>query len=123
MIYLERGKERECFVAFVEDALGKLAKEKYISFLSLFDRSMTESDLISCLRYLDETRPIQKIDGPAQVKCQNQRIDLFTFADGKGYHLDYDLTTNGKINDLTIQVEFIKEKDRYIVVLDDLHTL
>jgi len=123
MIYAEHGKEQDVFIAFVEDALGKLAKEDYASFLSLFDRSMTEPDLIFCLRYLDKTRPVLKIDDPAQVKSQNQRIDLFTFSDGRGYCMDYDLTTNGEINDLTIQVEFLKEKDGYVVALDDLHTL
>lgn len=123
MIYAEQGKEQDDFIAFVENALGKLAKEDYASFLALFDRSMTEADLILCLRYLDETRSVLKIDDPAQVKIQNQRIDLLTFSDGRGYHMDYDLTTNGEINDLTIQVEFLKEKDGYIVVLDGLHTL
>lgn len=123
MIYAERGKEQDCFVAFIEDALGKLAEKNYTSFLSLFDKSMTEPDLILCLRYLDETRPVLKIDDPAQVKSQNQRIDIFTFNDGRGYCMDYDLTTNGEINDLTLQVEFLKEDDGYIVVLDDLHTL
>jgi len=123
MIYAEQGKEQDDFIAFVENALGKLAKEDYASFLALFDRSMTEANLILCLRYLDETRSVLKIDDPAQVKIQNQRIDLLTFSDGRGYHMDYDLTTNGEINDLTIQVEFLKEKDGYIVVLDGLHTL
>lgn len=123
MIYAEHGKERDVFIAFVEDALGKLAKEDYASFLSRFDRSMTESDLILCLRYLDKTRPVLRIDDPAQIKSQNRRIDLFTFRDGRGYRMDYDLTTNGEINDLTIQVEFLKEKDGYMVVLDGLHTL
>jgi len=123
MIYAEQEKEQDVFVAFVEKALGKLAKEDYAAFLSMFDRSMTEAELIFCLRYLDETRPILKIDDPAQVKSQNQRVDLFTFRDGSGYRMDYDLTTNGETNDLTVQVEFLKEKDGYLVVLDDLHTL
>ncbi|MFR4152948.1 MAG: hypothetical protein ACLUO6_02505 [Ruminococcus sp.] len=123
MIYAEQGKEQDAFIVFVEGALGKLAKEDYTSFLSLFDRSMTEADLILCLRYLDETRSVLKIDDPAQVKSQNQRVYIFTFRDGRGYHMDYDLTTNGEINDLTLQVEFLKEKDGYVVVLDDIHTL
>ncbi len=123
MIYAEQGKEQDVFIAFVEDALGKLAKEDYTSFLSMFDRSMTEPELILCLRYLDKTRPVLKIDDPAQVKSQNQRVDLFVFRDGRGYHMDYDLTTNGEKNDLTLQVEFLKEKDGYVVALDDLHTL
>ncbi len=91
--------------------------------MSMFDRSMTEPELILCLRYLDKTRPVLKIDDPAQVKSQNKRVDLFVFRDGRGYRMDYDLTTNGEINDLTLQVKFLKEKDGYVVSLDDLHTL
>lgn len=45
------------------------------------------------------------------------------FSDGGGFYLDYDLTTNGVGNDLTIQVEFLKEGDGYRVILEDLHTL
>ncbi len=37
--------------------------------------------------------------------------------------MDYDLTTDGKVNDLTIQVEFRKEGNGYIVLLDDLHAM
>ena len=59
MIYAEKGKERECFIDFVEKALGILAKEKYRDFLAVFDNSriLTEQELISALQYLDETRP------------------------------------------------------------------
>ena len=54
MIYPEKGKERECFIDFVEKALGILAKEKYRDFLAAFDRSriLTEQDLIFALQYL-----------------------------------------------------------------------
>lgn len=37
--------------------------------------------------------------------------------------MDYDLTTNGEINDLTLQVVFLKKENGYFVELDDLHTL
>lgn len=125
MIYTEKGKEQECFIDFVEKALGILAQEKYRDFLAVFDSSriLTEEDLISALQYLDETRPVLKIDDPKQVKSKNQEIYLSTFRDGSGYYMDYDLTTNGEINDLTLQIEFLKKGDGYIVSLDDLHTL
>lgn len=125
MIYTEKGKEQECFIDFVEKALGILAQEKYHDFLVVFDNSriLTEEDLISALQYLDETRPVLKIDDPKQVKSKNQEIYLSTFRDGSGYYMDYDLTTNGEINDLTLQIEFLKKGDGYIVSLDDLHTL
>lgn len=124
MIYAEKGKEQECFVDFVEKALGILAQEKYHDFLAVFDNSriLTE-DLISALQYLDETRPVLKIDDPKQVKNQNQEIYLVALRDGSGYCMDYALTTDGEINDLTLQIEFLKKGDGYIVSLDDLHTL
>lgn len=124
MVYAEKGKERECFITFVENALGKLAKEKYTSFLSLFDSSqMTEQELIFALKYLDETQPVTKIDDLALMKDKHQMVDLIAFRDGSGYHMDYDLTTDGELNDLTIQIEFLKTEKGYIVSLDDLHTL
>ena len=125
MIYAEKGKEQECFIDFVEKALGILAQEKYHDFLAVFDncRILTEEDLISALQYLDKTRPVLKIDDPKQVKNQNQEIYLVALRDGSGYCMDYDLTTDGEMNDLTLQVEFLKEGDGYIVSLDDLHTL
>ena len=108
MIYAEKGKEQECFIDFVEKAIGILAKGKYRDFLAAFDSSriLTEQDLIFALQYLDETRPVLKIDDPALVKSQNQEIDLFTFNDGSGYSMDYDLTTDSEKNDLTLQIEF-----------------
>lgn len=124
MIYPEKGKEPECFITFVENALEKLAKEEYASFLSLFDSSRitTEDELILALKYLDETCPIAKIDNPA-LKLNHQRINLIAFRDGDGYQMDYDLTTDGEPNDLTLQIEFLKTENGYIVSLDDLHTL
>ena len=125
MIYAEKGKEQECFIDFVEKALGILAQEKYHDFLVVFDNSriLTEEDLISALQYLDKTRPVLKIDDPKQVKNQNQEIYLVALRDVSGYCMDYALTTDGEINDLTLQIEFLKKGDGYIVSLDDLHTL
>lgn len=84
---------------------------------------MSEHDPVLALRYLDISRPILKIDYPKLVKNKKQNTCLFAFNDGSGYHMDYDLTTDGAINDLTIQIEFLKKTDGYIAVLDDLHTL
>ncbi len=46
MIYAEKGKEQECFIDFVEKALGTLAKEKHRDFLAVFDNSriLTEAE-------------------------------------------------------------------------------
>lgn len=124
MIYADKGKEQEQFILFVEHAISILAEENYASFLSLFDSSrLAEQDLILALKYLDESRPTVKVDNPTQIKTENQIIYMNSYNDGSGYWMDYDLTTDGELNDLTVQIEFLKQKEGYSVVLDDLHTL
>lgn len=124
MIYAEKGKEQDCFIDFAEKALGMLAKEKYGAFLAVFDSSrLTEQDLTSALQYLDETRPVLKIDDPARVKGKKKEIGLVALCDGSGYRMDYDLTTDGEKNDLTLQLEFLRKGNGYTVSLDDLHVL
>ena len=124
MIYVDKGREQEQFISFVEHALSILAEENYTSFLMLFDSSrLAEQDLILALKYLDDSRSTVGVDNPAQIKRDNQRVDIYTYNDGSGYGMDYDLTTDGELNDLTIQIDFLKQKEGYFVVLDDLHTL
>lgn len=124
MIYVHKGKEREQFIAFVEHALSILAEENYASFLTLFDSSrLEEQDIILALKYLDESRSTVRVDNPAQIKRENQGVDIHRYNDGSGYWMDYDLTTDGAPNDLTIQIDFLKKEEGYFVVLEDLHTL
>ncbi len=124
MIYVDKGKEQEQFISFVKQALSILAEENYTTFLTLFDSSrLAEQDIILALKYLDESRSVVKIDDPIQIKIDNQIVDMHSYNDGSGYWMDYDLTTDGEPNDLTIQIDFIKQEEGYLVVLDDLHTL
>lgn len=124
MIQVRTGQEEKEFTLYVEKTLSKLAKEEYAAFLDMFDSSRISPDgLLLALRYLDEDWPITRIDDPAMVKCSKQRINIQPYNDGSGYHMDYDLTTDGELNDLTIQVEFQKQGADYLVSLEDLHTM
>ena len=124
MIKVEMGREEEGFISYIEKTISKLAKEAYDAFLGMFDNSRISRDgLILALKYLDEEWPITKIDNPIKIKCEEQRIDIVQYNDGNGYHMDYDLTTDGELNDLTIQIEFLKHGTDYLVSLEDLHTL
>ena len=124
MIQVRIGHEEKEFISYVEKALSKLAKEEYAVFLDMFDSSRVSIDgLILALGYLHEDRPITKIDDPTKIKCSEQRISIRQYNDGSGYHMDYDLTTDGEPNDLTIQIEFLKHGVDYSVTLEDLHTM
>ena len=124
MIQVRIGQEEKEFISYVEKALSKLAKEEYAAFLGMFDsRRVSIDGLILALKYLEEDCPITKIDDPTKIKCSEQRISIQQYNDGSGYHMDYDLTTDGELNDLTIQIEFLKHGIDYSVSLEDLHTM
>lgn len=124
MIQVRIGQEEKEFISYIEKALSKLAKEEYTAFLDMFDSSRVSNDgLILALKYLDEDCPIMKIDDPTKIKCSGQHISIKQYNDGSGYYMDYDLTTDGEVNDLTIHVEFLKHGVDYSVSLEDLHTM
>ena len=124
MIQVRKGQEEKEFIFYIEKALSKLAKEEYAAFLDMFDSSrVSNEELILALKYLDEDWPIMKIDDPTKIKCAGQRINIGQYNDGSGYYMDYDLTTDGELNDLTIHVEFIKHDVDYSISLEDLRTM
>lgn len=124
MIKTRPGRETEDFIFFIEQTLSLLAEEKYDDFLAMYDSSrISREGLPLALRYLDDSRPIVKVDDPMKVECSRLCIDSGQFKDGSGYWIDYDLSTNGEPNDLTIQVLFLKQGTDYCAVLHDLHTL
>lgn len=124
MIQVRIGQEEKEFISHIEKSLSKLAKEEYTAFLDMFDSSRVSDDgLILALRYLNEDRPIMKIDDPTKIKCPGQRISIGQYNDGSGYYMDYDLTTNGELNDLSIHVGFFKHGVDYSVSLEDLRTM
>lgn len=124
MIKVRPGRETEDFIFFVEQTLSLLSEEKYDDFLAMYDSSrISREGLLLALRYLDDSRPIVKVDDPMKVECSRLCIDIGQFKDGSGYWIDYDLSTNGEPNDLTIQVVFSKRGTDYSAALHDLHTL
>lgn len=124
MIQVCHGQEENDFLSFINNALSTLAEEKYDVFLDMFDNSRISRDgLILALRYLDENRPVIKIDNPLEESPVEQYVNIHQHNNGSDYWVDYDLTTNGQRNDLTIQIEFLKQDTYYFVSLEDLHTL
>lgn len=124
MIHTLPGQEQQEFISFIENALSKLAQDKYSDFLNMFDISrISYEGLILALKYLDEDREIVRVDNPLEIKSNKQRISLGKYKNQNGYYMDYDLTTDGQLNDLTLHVEFLWEKTGWIVSLEDLHTL
>ena len=122
MIIIEKDNQEKQFCSFINNAVSLLADEKYQEFIDCFDESrMNVNELISALRYLDDNGPITQIDNPGQ--SNNNIRGVYKYTKGNGYAVDYDLMTNGKLNDLTLQIEFLIVDNKYKVCLEDLHTL
>lgn len=51
------------------------------------------------------------------------RVAAYRYNDGSGFGVDHDLALNGKLSDFTLQLDFRKGKDGYLVYLDDIHIL
>ena len=116
-------EDTQAFILYIEQALAQLAAGHYAAFLDRFDESrLAEEDIILALKFLDSERPITKIDDPLMVPCAQCEIDLGKMNDG-GYYLDYDLSTGGEMNDLTLSCEFLQAEGGYRVILSDLQTM
>lgn len=117
-------EDTNIFVSYIEKAVSELARKNYSAFLKMFDSSrLSEKDVIFALKFLDMDYPITEIDNPLEVKCEKRSIYAGKFSDGSGYYIDYDLSTDGELNDLTLSCEFLKSEGGYRVVLSDLHTM
>ena len=52
------------------------------------------------------------------------KFEVFLWKNNKGFSVDYDLTTNGDINDLTLQMDFFFQEDGSLkAVITDIHVL
>ena len=52
-----------------------------------------------------------------------QQLNFFHFNNGSGFHVDYDLASGGKLNDLTLRMEFLYRGEELRPVFLDLHVM
>ena len=124
MIQDKNGINTDTFVSYIEQAVSKLADEQYSAFVHMFDSSrLSDQDVVLALKFLDMEVPVTKIDNPLTVKSMESRYDIGELNDGSGYYMDYNLSTGGDLNDLTLSCEFLKTEGGYRVCLSDLHTM
>lgn len=82
--------------------IGKYAEFKGIS-LSDFEELIEGFLKINELPYMD------RFEVPCTFHPQYEyhQLHCIVYSDGRGFHVDYDLTTDGELNDLTLQMDFL----------------
>lgn len=123
-------EHEKIFSSFIKDFLAQLsAKKMDEAYLMLDDASnysnaWSKQDLEFFLQLNVEDEPYLTIDNPNEVTLpSNHRFDVYEYNDGSGYGAEYDLTSNGELNDFTIMFDFIKGNEGYLVYLTDIHVL
>ena len=54
----------------------------------------------------------------------HEQLNVIVYSDGRGFAVDYFLATNGEINDLTLQMEFLVDSNgNYNPFIEDCHVL
>lgn len=75
---------------------------------------------------LNELPYIDNFNIPCTFNPQYEyhQLSCIPYKDGSGFHMDYDLTTDGDLNDLTLQMEFIfTESGSLTAKILDVHVM
>lgn len=98
--------------------------EKYAQFESISLSGFI--DEIEGFLELNELPYIDKFDVPCTFKPQYEyhQLSCITYSNGSGFHVDYGLTTDGELNDLTLQMKFLfTESGALIAKVLDAHVM
>ena len=98
--------------------------EKYAEFngisLSNFTRLIEDFLEINELPYMDRF----EIPCTFNPQYEYHQLSCIVYSDGSSFHADYDLTTDGELNDLTLQLDFrFTESGMLVVKVLDAHVM
>lgn len=129
MIKRIKGDEQTCIMPVVEQLVNALSQRQYALFSSLVDHMGTYTvDLLEEVVENSIIAEVGKIDAFG-VPCNfspnyvYKQWQFYYLNDGSGMHFDYALTTDGELNDWTLQLLFRFEQEQIAVVFEDLHIL
>lgn len=98
--------------------------EKYAEFEDLSLSDFTE--LIEGFLEINELPYMDRFEVPCTFNPQYEyhQLSCIIYNDGSGFHVDYDLTTDGDLNDLTLQMDFLfTESGALLVKVLDAHVM
>lgn len=100
-------------VPVVKEIINCIAEKRYVDIEKIagfedVTQSILEEEIEGFLE-INELPYIDKFDVPCtfKPKYEYHQLSCIVYSDGSGFHMDYDLTTDGELNDLTLQMKFI----------------
>ncbi|MCR5320396.1 MAG: hypothetical protein K6E48_04230 [Lachnospiraceae bacterium] len=110
--------EKECLdiaKPIVEAIVNQMARNDYAVISDLVSNSA--EDLTDLKEWVNTTLKMNELDGidAYGAECdfhpqyEYHQLRVYPFDDESGFAVDYDFTTSGELNDLTLQLEFKKQ--------------
>lgn len=96
----------------VKEVVNCIAEKRYADiekYAKLADLSLPDfTELIEGFLEINGLPYMDRFDVPCTFNPQYEYHQLYCipYKDGSGFHVDYDLTTGGELNDLTLQMDF-----------------
>ena len=115
----------------VKAVVDCIAAKRYyeLNLHATIDSDMTFElfeELVEGYLEINELPYIDGYDVPCNFRPQYEysQMTVYIYNDGSGFAVDYDFTTNGELNDLTLQMEFlISRRSEIVPVILDAHVL
>lgn len=120
MIKYEVGKEKISAGKIVEQVVNAISEENYSKIAEIVDEldCWSISEIEECAEGFKSINDLECFDN-----YEYHQLSFYKWDDGKGMSCDYDLTTDGDLNDLTLMIDFYFEKNMLKSIFKDLHVL
>lgn len=105
-----------------EKRYADIEKHAELEGISLFDLA----ELIEGFLEINGLPYIDRFEVPCTFNPQYEyhQLSCIVYRDGSGFHADYALTTDGELNDLTLQMEFLfAESGALVARVLDAHVM
>lgn len=130
MIKYELEKERISAEKIVEQVVNAISEADYSKIADIVDDidclSIAEiEELAEGFKSINDLEGFDSYGIPCSFKPKYEyhQLNFYKWDDGKGMSCEYDLTTDGDLNDLTLMIDFYYEENMLKSIFKDLHVL
>ncbi len=124
---IDSSSKQEIVIEVVSNILRAIHSKNYEDIKNYVDESEYD-DLNELFGYVEKTLELNdfdKIDEYA-VECyfhppyEYSQLEIYDYDDHSGFAVDYEMTSNSELVDMTLQLEFLYTKDGYKVRFLDI---
>lgn len=130
MIKYELGNEMISAEKIVEQIINAISEKNYSKIAEIVDDldCWSISKIEECADGFKLINDLECFDSYGiscsfKPKYEYHQLKFYNWNDGKGMSCEYDLTTNGDLNDLTLMIDFYYEENMIRSVFKALHVL